>query len=227
MHNPFADWPITGTWEAHASYSLGGEDYPTPYGYEFEAPASGILRTSGGSGEWRAGWVGTAGRRSILSLDTPIRDLVAIVFQHQSRFGREGHYDEGDPECGWTGASAGGVDWGGDVHMHWHGLSASGQRLRMSDYIGSATAGADGRPIEEDDMTKEEHEWLRSLVYDFGPDIVEAVSRIEPKVDDIRSRLGVIDSETGQPTGYDYLPDNRNRLARIEEKLDELGPDSD
>ena len=76
-------------------------------------------------------------------------------------------------------------------------------------------------------MTTEEHDWLRSLVYDFGPDIVEAVSRIETKVDDIRSRLGVIDSETGQPTGYDYLPDNRNRLARIEAKLDELGPDSD
>lgn len=221
MHNPFGKWPVTGTWAAHMSYSLGGEDYPTPYGYEFEAPASGILRTSGGSGEWKAGWVGTAGRRSILSLDTPVRDLVAVVFQHQSRFGREGHYDEGDPGCGWTGASAGGVDWGGAVHMHWHGLNAQGQRLRMSAYTGTATAGGGAKPIEEDEMKPDEREWLRQLAFEFGPDLVEAVGRIESKVDEIRARLQVVDSTTGQPTGYDYLPDIRNTVARIEAKLPE------
>jgi len=156
MHNPFAAWPITGTWADHMSYSLGGEDYPTPYGYAFEAPAAGTLRISGGFGEFRAGWVGSAGRRSILTLDSPIRDLVAVVFQHQSAFGREGRYDEGDPDCGYTGASANGSDWGGEVHMHWHGLNASGQRLRMSDYISSSTAGSNSRPITEgeDDMLR-------------------------------------------------------------------------
>lgn len=150
MHNPFARWPITNDWQGHMSYSLGGEDYPTPYGYAFEAPASGILRSSGGSGEFAAGWIGSAGRRSILSLDTPIRDAVAVVFQHQSAFGREGHYDEYDPNCGFTGASANGMDYGGDVHMHVHCLNAQGGRLPFTSYIGSAPAGGGTTPIEEE-----------------------------------------------------------------------------
>jgi len=137
MYNPFAAWKVTGTWAEHASYSLGGIDQGLNYGTPLPAPASGTLRTSGGSGEFKAGWVGSAGRRSILMLDEAIRGLVAIVFQHQSDFGPEGHCDE-RTICGWSGASAYGLNWGGMVHLHSHGLLADGTRVNWYDYIALA-----------------------------------------------------------------------------------------
>jgi len=161
-YNPFVNVRITGTWENHASYSLGGTDLPTGYGTAIPAPASGILRSSGGSGEYAAGWIGSAGRRSVLSLDTPIYrhsprrsspfeaegPMTAIVLQHQSAFGGEGHYREGQT-CGWTGASANGVNYGGDVHLHWHGLDARGNRLRIESFLpASGTAGTSVTPVD-------------------------------------------------------------------------------
>jgi hypothetical protein len=155
MYNPFSGVRVTGTWEDHASYSAGGTDLPLGYGTVLPAPASGILRISGGSGEWACGWVGSAGRRSILTLDTPVYrhtprrsrpfeaegPLVAIVYQHQSAFGRAGWHPEGSA-IGWSGASASGSDWGGDVHLHWHGLDASGNRLRIDSFLPTGLAGS-------------------------------------------------------------------------------------
>lgn len=176
-HNPFADVDITGAWEDHAGYSLGGTDLPLAYGTPIPAPASGTLRTSGGSGEWQAGAVGTAGRRSILTLDEPLTrrsparstpyeaagPLVAIVLQHQSAFGVPGPIREGE-RAGVSGASvvSGGrlLDWGGEVHLHWHGLDAAGRRLRLESFLPAAQlAGLDSRPVtttkeEEEDMTR-------------------------------------------------------------------------
>lgn len=161
VYDPFSNMRTTGTWEDHASYSAGGTDKPTAYGSLIPAPASGTLQINGGSGEFACGWVGTAGRRSILHLDTPLErklprrpsppegegPMVAIVFQHQSAFGAAGWHPEGAP-VGRTGASASGRDWGGDVHLHWHGLNARGQRLRLESFItGYMTAGGGGRPI--------------------------------------------------------------------------------
>ena len=48
--------------------------------------------------------------------------LVAIVFQHLSRAPRKRHVDEHDPEIVRSGASRDKEDFGGDVHMHVHGL---------------------------------------------------------------------------------------------------------
>lgn len=152
VSNPYAGYPVTGSWFDHASYSAGGIDYPLAYGTALPAPAAGTLRTSGGSGEWTAGWYGSAGRRSILMLDTPAPrrapaeatppegsgDMVAIVFQHQSEFGAARHYAEGET-LGWSGASADGTDYGGDVHLHIHGLNASGQRVDFTKFIGPST----------------------------------------------------------------------------------------
>lgn len=134
MYNPFSGWRITGSWANHMSYSLGGIDYPLPYNTPLRAPASGTLRTSGGRGEFAAGQVGSAGRRSILELDRPVLNLVAIVFQHQASFGAARHYDEGET-LGLSGASANGNDWGGDVHLHTHGLLASGARVDWLGYL--------------------------------------------------------------------------------------------
>jgi hypothetical protein len=75
-YNPWSGYRISNSWAGHMSYSLGGEDYPLAYGTALKAPAAGTLRTSGGSGEFAAGWIGSAGRRSILMLDTPIGDMV-------------------------------------------------------------------------------------------------------------------------------------------------------
>lgn len=136
--NPWSGYRMTGTWQDHMSYSLGGEDYPLGYGTGLKAPASGTLRTSGGSGEKAAGWIGSAGRRSILDLDTPIGAMASIVFQHQSAFGTHGkHYNEGEI-LGWSGASANGKDYGGDVHLHVHGLTADGRRVPFTQYIGGS-----------------------------------------------------------------------------------------
>lgn len=146
-YNPWAGYPVTGSWADHGSYSAGGVDYPLGYGTTLVAPAAGTLRISGGSGEFAAGWVGSAGRRSILELDAPIGRLdpaesyppeaagpmVAVVVQHQSEFGTAGPVVEGAP-MGTSGASANGADYGGDVHLHVHGLDAAGNRLDFTKF---------------------------------------------------------------------------------------------
>ncbi|PPG36340.1 hypothetical protein [Rathayibacter sp. AY2B5] len=153
-YNPWAGYRVTGTWADHGSYSAGGIDYPLGYGTPLRAPAAGTLRTSGGSGEYAAGSVGSAGRRSILILDQPLNrilpaagyppeaagPMVAIVVQHQSRFAAAQHYDEG-AVIGWSGASANGADYGGDVHLHVHGLDGAGRRVDFTKFI--TAGGAD------------------------------------------------------------------------------------
>lgn len=148
IYNPWASYTISGTWADHMSYSLGGIDYPLSYGTKIYAPASGTLHTSGGSGEYQAGWVGSAGRRSILYLDTDVARVAttmeqgegtgpmhAIVFQHQSQFGTDGaHYTMGSA-CGLSGASANGDNYGGDTHLHVHGLTAGGNRVDFLNFL--------------------------------------------------------------------------------------------
>jgi hypothetical protein len=148
IYNPWSNYSISGTWADHMSYSLGGIDYPLPYGTNLKAPAAGTLHTSGGTGEYQCGWVGSAGRRSILYLDTdfarinPTMEqnegagaLHAIVFQHQSAFGTDGaHYALG-AVCGVSGASANGDDYGAQVHLHVHGLNTAGQRVDLLNFI--------------------------------------------------------------------------------------------
>lgn len=158
-HNPFSGWRVTGDWADHMPYSLGGTDYPLPFGSALPAPASGTLRTSGGTGERKAGLIGSAGRRSILDLDTPLGDMVSIVFQHQSRFGEAKHYEERET-IGWSGAStirANGTvnERGGDVHLHIHGLDKDGNRVDFTTHISSATSGESITqiiPEEDEDM---------------------------------------------------------------------------
>ena len=133
-YNPFDNSTITGDWVDHASYSLGGEDYPLNYNTELPAPASGTWRTTGGTGELKAGWVGSAGRRGILELDKPLGDMFAIVFQHLATFGNEGWKAERQT-LALSGASANGKDYGGDTHLHIHGLNNKGQRVPYTQYI--------------------------------------------------------------------------------------------
>lgn len=149
IYNPWASYTISGSWADHMSYSAGGIDYPLPYGTAVKAPASGTLHTTGGSGETQVGWVGSAGRRSILLLDQafpriagrPLEQnegsgsMVAIVFQHQSQFGTDNHHYSKGETCGLSGASADGKDYGGDVHLHVHGLNASAQRVDLLNFI--------------------------------------------------------------------------------------------
>lgn len=150
IYNPWAGQNITGTWAYHISTTgRGGIDYPLAYGTSIKAPASGTLHSAntGGLSDTDTGWVGSAGRRSILVLDTQFPrvnpaepgeasgDLFAIVFQHQSVMGTNNtHYAEGQV-CGKSGASANGEDYGGDVHLHVHGLNASGQRVNLLNFI--------------------------------------------------------------------------------------------
>lgn len=146
LYNPWKNIApsVGGTWNDHiARTGRGGTDYPLAYGTAIKAPADGTLHTSGGSGEYAAGYVGSAGRRSILYLDKtysrkkpkgpneatgPMR---AIVFQHQSAMGDAKHYTRGQV-IGYSGASANGSDYGGDTHLHIHGLDRGGSRV---DYL--------------------------------------------------------------------------------------------
>lgn len=170
-YNPFAGVRISGGWDGHSSYSLGGTDLPLRSGSPIPAPASGTLRIKGGSGEFAAGWVGSAGLRSVFYLDEPIRrhtpaspkrmlggyveaegPMVAIVLQHQSKQGTDGHHDEG-VAIGFSGASADGKLVGGDTHLHWHGLDHAGRRLDITKFLPTTTAGSGSTPLsEEDDM---------------------------------------------------------------------------
>lgn len=75
--------------------------------------------------------------------------MVAVVLQHQSRFGDSGWHAEGD-DIGWSGASANGSDWGGDVHLHWHGLDANGNRLRIESFLPAAGVAVLGVEVVEE-----------------------------------------------------------------------------
>jgi len=192
MYDPWAGWRTTGTWAAHSGYSLGGIDKPLGYGFALTPPATGILHTQGQpgpGGDFVCGWVGSAGRRSILMLDKKLArvrpastvtmngwykeaagPMVALVFQHQSQFGTHGRrYVERDSRnpVGWVGASANGQNYGGDIHLHWHGLDAQGRRLNPLGFLqGSSTAGLPITPIpdeqSEDDMARNSVAWYKS-----------------------------------------------------------------
>jgi hypothetical protein len=134
-YNPFGTG-LTGTWGEHLGRTnglRGGEDWGLSYGTTLPAPAKGRLQTLGGFGEFQAGWVGSAGRRAVLYLDVPIEDVVAIAFQHLSSM-TAGQYEEGEV-FGLSGASANGVDRGGDVHLHSHAITASGVRRQFTRYF--------------------------------------------------------------------------------------------
>lgn len=148
IYNPWSAYTISGTWLNHDGYSAGGIDYPLNYGTDVLAPADGTYRISGGSGQLLAGWVGSAGRRTILELNEPFprvmpREtqppegtgaLIAIVFQHLSTFGTAGTYSKGDVLCQ-SGASANGLDYGGDTHLHVHGVDTTGNRVDFLKFI--------------------------------------------------------------------------------------------
>lgn len=141
LYNPYRAIGISvgGDWDSHiARTGRGGTDYPYGGGTAIKAPAAGTLHISGGSGDYAAGNIGSAGLRSILYLDKTFKrkkkrgrnegegPLRAIVFQHQSKFGRAKHYNRGDI-IGYTGNTGNGV-----YHLHVHGLDRGGARL---DYV--------------------------------------------------------------------------------------------
>lgn len=145
--------PLDG-WESHASYSAGGYDWSyMDYGAGIEAPANGILHTSGGSGEYAAGNIGSAGLRSILYLDVPVNriypksgtlmngstreadgPMAAIVFQHQSNMGEDLHHYLKGEILGNVGDSGNGVK-----HLHVHGLDAGGSRVDFFKFVVTTT----------------------------------------------------------------------------------------
>jgi hypothetical protein len=195
MYNPWSGYRVTGTWEDHASYSEGGTDWPLPYGTALRAPASGRLVSNG--------WVGTAGRRATFYFDAPVRrvrprsttrmlggyvehdcDMVAFVFQHAKGYLGDAHFDQG-ALVGYSGASASGQDYGGDVHLHGHGQCIHGARVDFMKFVGSATAGGGYTPIEEEDMplTPEDIQkvisgLLNYPAYDGGPSLSQAIKEI-------------------------------------------------
>lgn len=141
LYNPWADTNSQGSWEDHRTYSQGGKDYSLGYGTQLVAPAAGILRAGT--------WTDAAGRRQVLDLynayyrvkpasltlmNGATREaegpMTAIVFQHLSTFGVEGVKARTD-NLGKSGASASPSqgDYGGDIHLHIHGLDRAGSRL--------------------------------------------------------------------------------------------------
>jgi hypothetical protein len=161
VYNPWSGYRVTGTWEAHRSYSYGGTDWPLGYGTALRAPATGTLTDYG--------WVGSAGRRAGLVFDQPVKrvtpasktpmygsstpyyehdcDMVTFIFQHAKSYQPNGRYLEG-AIIGHSGASANGKEWGGDAHLHGHGLCIHGARVDFMKFIGAAApSGLDTEPI--------------------------------------------------------------------------------
>jgi hypothetical protein len=147
LTNPWAGWPVTGSWEDHSWYSQGGTDRPLPYGTPLVAPEAGsIVRTS---------WTDLAGRRTEFRFNNTYArqraasttlmngisreaqgPMVSLVLQHQAEMYPLGAYPKG-ATIGVSGASADPDDgnYGGDVHLHYHGLDASGARLDFDKFI--------------------------------------------------------------------------------------------
>jgi hypothetical protein len=152
-YNPFGTALSNGgTYQDHLNRTngqRGGEDWPLGYGSTLPAAAAGTLRTMGGFGEFQAGWAGSAGRRAVIMLDTPVGDVVAVVYQHLSALNLTGHYDEGQ-SVGLSGASANNDDYGGDIHLHAHCLTAAGARRPFTAYFGGTgippVQGGGGQP---------------------------------------------------------------------------------
>ena len=147
IYNPWLGWSVTGTWDDHASYSLGGIDRPLGYNTPLYAPANGTVVSTT--------WVDAAGRRTQFNFDNTYPRLVAasgtlmngvyyeasgpmvsLVLQHQASFVATGHYNKGQI-IGYSGASAspGSGDYGGDVHLHYHGLDSGGNRLNFDKFV--------------------------------------------------------------------------------------------
>ena len=76
--------------------------------------------------------------------------MVGIVFQHAASYNTEGHYSAGEI-IGKSGASANGSDYGGDVHLHIHGVNSAGQRVDFTKFIDGNTTTP---PQKEDDMVR-------------------------------------------------------------------------
>lgn len=148
LYNPWADWYHGGTWADHGSYSAGGQDYGGSAWYDREilAPTSGTLYNSGNhgpGGEYTAGYIGSAGQRSILILDSQYPrkvagesypqeggdTLAAIVVQHLNRTADEGHKDQ-NAVIGYVGNSGTDV-----IHLHVHGLDPEGRRVDFLKFI--------------------------------------------------------------------------------------------
>lgn len=150
IYNPWASVNSVWGWEDHvADTGRGGKDYSLAWGTGIKAPAAGTLHTTGGSGEYTTGIVGSAGKRSILYLDSPVArvtatgsgeaagPLAAIVFQHQSSFGNNlQHYNMGEV-CGYSGDSGGNPysEHGAQTHLHVHGLDSAGARVDLLKFI--------------------------------------------------------------------------------------------
>lgn len=170
VYNPFAGWPVTGTWLDHLSYSDGGTDYPLGFNTDLPAPAAGTLQNHG--------MVGSAGRRATLWLDTPVErqiaaqeregtgPMVGIVFQHAQSYNTERHYAAGEI-LGKSGASANGSDHGGDIHLHIHGVNASGQRVDFTKFIDGATTPTNPTTPTEEEIDEMAATKGASIVRDY------------------------------------------------------------
>lgn len=146
LYNPWADWYHGGTWADHGSYSQGGQDYGGSAWFDREiiAPASGTLYNDNlGSGNYYAGYDGSAGQRSILMLDKHYQRkvpgesypqeggdvLAAIAIQHLNRTAPAGHKTQNEV-IGYVGNSGTEV-----IHLHVHGIDPEGRRVDFLKFI--------------------------------------------------------------------------------------------
>lgn len=157
-------YPVTGDhhlsdgWEDHiARGSLGGVDFPVPYGTPVYATHDGFLSIDNSS-------QGSGGR-----VATVQGGGITDQCLHMSSFARgNGNVSRGEL-VGYSGASAYGSDYGtGGPHVHWHAI-VNGIRVNALNYLadGADFAGENITPIspEEDDMTPEQAKKLDELAW--------------------------------------------------------------
>lgn len=135
-------------WEAHASYSRGGTDWPFGMRTPIRAPAAGTIVNYGN--------IDGAGLKSMLVFDAPhartlpasttlmngvyyenpTADAVAFMIQHLDSQVPAGHYAKG-ATIGYSGNTAGPGRYG-DVHLHAHllaGTSVGSDRLDFMKFL--------------------------------------------------------------------------------------------
>lgn len=204
LTNQFAALRITGTWAEHLGRgSAGGIDYPVGYGTAIAAPAAGRITNRR--------WWGSAGHIVTLSLDEPVATpagaIRAVQFFHLSAHVAEGHVERGQT-IGYSGASANGELYGGDIHVHTNGLTAVGTRIDWIPYAGgSAQAGTPNQ--EEDDMYTDKDRKR-------DDDMAWNVKQIKRTLDDAN---GFVTSEDGK-TVTKVAESIRGRFDRILSSLE-------
>ncbi|WP_433686070.1 peptidoglycan DD-metalloendopeptidase family protein [Micromonospora carbonacea] len=167
IYNPFAGYPITGTWEEHlARGSLGGIDFGMAVGTNLPACGAGTIQNIPNNG--------TGGHTVTIHHSDGYRSQ----YLHLSQFLlSDGTAVAAGTVVGRSGGAAGAPGSGNSTgpHLHWHMINPSGVRINPLTYVGQNPGGGLPKTATEQDgipgpiCYKRMQNWLRITSGYLGP----------------------------------------------------------